>query len=749
MYVMQTCPDCKYVEKQVEVRKWFVLVLALLLLATGVNAQKVDQRLTRLVEKYGTRSAQNLITQSPQAVKRRIAVEFNADGTLRSVSAMARLKQGAVCPTENLRQMGIEVRYVVGDMVALRIPADKLLQLEQVEEFSYVNADEMLQPMNDQSRAASKVDQVADDFKRQSAGLPQAYTGKGVVLGIIDQGIDYNHAAFRHDDGSTRIVKLIEYFRSEKNVYTTDAEIKEKDNDSDLTSHGTHVASAAGGSNLGNGLQGMAPEADLILCGLGNYTTTTNAIECIKEIFDYAESAGKPAVVNISMGVILGLHDGGDDMSRGIGILTQQGTLPGRVVVSSVANSGARNQSIVKTLSTTSEELKTVLGANEYPTALKPDETVNYRYSYLMYADDYQDFTPTLKLVNLKTGELLGEGDIEKAGLDATIPQLDKTTRERLNGEKAIVYGLDLRNRFIPHADYRYALIVKAGHDGQTIKMMCNGDLNTEPCFNAPAPVDGSYDFAANGYTVGSGDFAFNTTICNEGIISAGFYLTRTEWTDHQGVKHTRGVSPLTHKEQVIGEIGDASSYGIADNGLRCPTVIAPGGAIISGASNYYYYDEEKPGEFYPDLYTGDLCTYVNKHGRDNWYMQNSGSSMASSMVTGIVALWLQANPKLSVLDIREVMKETCVNDEWTTNADMIPSHNTTQAGYGKIDCLAGLKEILGTTAIETIGADGRREATPATMYNVDAPVYNMMGQRVDKSQKGLVIYKGKKYVNK
>ena len=41
------------------------------------------------------------------------------------------------------------------------------------------------------------------------------------------------------------------------------------------------------------------------------------------------------------------------------------------------------------------------------------------------------------------------------------------------------------------------------------------------------------------------------------------------------------------------------------------------------------------------------------------------------------------------------------------------------------------------------------REATPSTMYSVDAPVYNMMGQRVDKSQKGLVIYKGRKYVNK
>jgi hypothetical protein len=61
----------------------------------------------------------------------------------------------------------------------------------------------------------------------------------------------------------------------------------------------------------------------------------------------------------------------------------------------------------------------------------------------------------------------------------------------------------------------------------------------------------------------------------------------------------------------------------------------------------------------------------------------------------------------------------------------------------------AGLKSIIGITGIETMEAGGHREATPATMYSVDAPVYNMMGQRVNKSQKGLVIYKGRKYVNK
>jgi hypothetical protein len=94
-------------------------------------------------------------------------------------------------------------------------------------------------------------------------------------------------------------------------------------------------------------------------------------------------------------------------------------------------------------------------------------------------------------------------------------------------------------------------------------------------------------------------------------------------------------------------------------------------------------------------------------------------------------------------------LKETCVNDTWTTDVANIPSGNKIQAGYGKIDALAGLKKILNTSAIDAVTIDGQRQATPATMYSVDAPVYNMMGQRVDKAQKGLVIYKGRKYVNK
>jgi hypothetical protein len=122
---------------------------------------------------------------------------------------------------------------------------------------------------------------------------------------------------------------------------------------------------------------------------------------------------------------------------------------------------------------------------------------------------------------------------------------------------------------------------------------------------------------------------------------------------------------------------------------------------------------------------------------------------MSSPVATGIVALWMQANPQLTVNQIIDIMKETCDNDEWTTDVSKIPSHNKVQAGFGKINCLKGLKKILGATAIDRVAIDGHRQATPATMYSVDAPVFNIMGQQVDKSHKGIVIYKGRKYVNK
>jgi hypothetical protein len=86
---------------------------------------------------------------------------------------------------------------------------------------------------------------------------------------------------------------------------------------------------------------------------------------------------------------------------------------------------------------------------------------------------------------------------------------------------------------------------------------------------------------------------------------------------------------------------------------------------------------------------------------------------------------------------IKDVMRETCM----TVTADQCPSKDIQQAGYGLIDAVAGLKKILASTGIDTVEA--------ATPTDDNAPAYNMMGQRVSRNTRGLVIYRGKKYVNK
>lgn len=716
------------------------MIMTLLLVVAGVKAQKIDQRLTRLAEKVNTCRAQGQRPIDAKAVDKSIAVNFNADGTIRSLSVIGMLKEGAECPTAQLEQQGIEIRYQLGDMVVMNIPPGKLQLLDGMDEFYSVRADEILKVTNDLSRKDTQADVAGNQAQAAAAGLPKAYTGNGVVLGIIDRGIDYNHAAFCNADGSTRIKKAVVYEENVGRIYETEAEIKKLTTDDTTMSHGTHTSAIAGGSEVGNGMQGVAPEADLILCGLDNSASAANIVNCINFIFNYAASVNKPAVVSISMGSIIGLHDGSDTVAQGISYLTNNGTKPGRAVVVSTANSAANSQSIITYPGTT---CKTVLGAAKVPQTAA--EAVTYTGRYFCYASDYKDFTLELKLVNVMTGEVMALGDHVKNLSDGTTCNLKIETGSIPTPTGGnVFYGyLNVSGDYsvtLDNKEYRLAIFATPSNDSQMIKMACDGDDYTEPCFDAPASL--------TGFTKGNGDFAFSASTCTDAAISVGAYITRTSWTNYKDAIYSYLPSKVTNEKQVLGEIADFSSYGVDDNGIAHPTVVAPGMGLISAANNWdqEHFDSTQPGQPKQD----DVMLISNKelHGRNNWYYLSQGTSMSCPHAAGIVTLWMQAKPTLTVNEIKEIMKATCVNDDFTTNEAKIPSGNMVQAGWGKIDCLAGLKAILGTTDIETISMDGHREATPATMYGVDAPVYNMMGQRVDKSQKGLVIYKGHKYVN-
>lgn len=738
-----------------------LLILALLLMVSGGYAQKIDQRLTGLAEKVNVRRAQGLRPVDVQAVKKTMAVDFNADGSIRSFSAIATLKDGAEWPTAQLEQMGITVRYIIGDQAALIIPADKLMLLEQVDELDYVKADMKREVTNQVARQETKAAIAGDPTKAVAEGLPEAYTGKGVVLGIIDVGIDFNHAAFRNADGTSRVKKAFVCGKSS----ASECDVNMLTIDTTKGSHGTHTSGTAGGSETGNGQQGVAPEAELVLYGLGQSNYATSIDEGIQKIFAYADQVQKPCVVSISMGSIMGLHDGSDSTPKVVAELTENGTKPGRAVLISSSNSAANWQSIVKKLDDTTTELKTVLGAASFPTEDEPNTPVAYKTDYYCYADDYKDFDIQLKVVNLVTGEISDQkGKVLDAetGEECDIIPMSRGEVKTATGVTAVAYNVGFSHAIkMKNQSDRLVMVAKAKTAGQTIKLMCDGDNNEEPCFDAPSQP-GEYNFAANGYTKGNGDIACNVMVCDDAVISVGSYITRTDWKDYKGKDQKYPVSKLTGKEQVIGEISDFSSYCVDDNGKPRPTVIAPGQGLISAASNWDKEmfkieidgQDDQPGvpdeadkEKANDLTS--LISYVDKHNRRNWYLLEQGTSMSCPHAAGIVALWMQADPTLTVNRIKEIMKETCRNDEFTTTLAKIPSGNKVQAGYGKIDCLAGLKKIKNITSIETVQAGGHREATPATMYSVDAPVYNMMGQRVDKNTRGFVIYKGRKYLNK
>ena len=271
-------------------KKLYILFLLFTLALGGtLRAQQLDARLTSLVPRpSATRRAQAAQPKfDPEAVRRDIDVTFNPDGTVQSLSAIAVLKPGAECPTERLESLGISVNDVIGPLVLMQVPPERLYDLEGVGEIECVEADQMNELHTDKAREKTGVDvldgtatPVTVDEQTMSAweyaGLPHTYTGKGVVVGIVDGGIDFNHIAFRDKDDNSRVKKVMTGFDKNKNLisYTSLLSIAFLETDYKKESHGTHVAGIAAGSVVSDytkrDVRGMAPEADLVLCGLGS-----------------------------------------------------------------------------------------------------------------------------------------------------------------------------------------------------------------------------------------------------------------------------------------------------------------------------------------------------------------------------------------------------------------------------------------------------------------------------------------------
>lgn len=718
------------------------IIVILFLAVSSLTAQKIDASLINLlsVSNNSKRTIGTSLTQKIDtvAVKHQINVSFDSDCTVRSLSAIAMLEEGSECPTDRMQQLGITIVDQIGRMLILRVPAESLLALNDMDEIVSVSADQMNQLMNNNARIKSKVLEVATQEKAIANKLPQAYTGKGVMVGIIDTGIDFNHAAFRNAYGTSRVKMAMIFGNEDLTTNTTDAnEIAELTSDRLYETHGTHVAAIAAGSIVeGLDKQGMAPEADLLLCGMSNNIYESNIIQAIKNFFDYAKSQNKPCVINCSIGNVLGFHDGtGSAVLMGLKeYYKTNGNKEGNICVFSAGNSGGHQTAIYTTMPTSDTDgynLKTVLGETGIYETFEDTEVNAYRnINNFFYNTDGSELDVDVKVVDVTTGKVytLEEKPLYTSLYNGeTVTSLNKIKDiNPVNGKHYVRYYLyDIH--YFQEPNLKLAYFVK-DTEGKTFRAIDKREDTTA----------GYYSCGLTEYTDGCDNGAFSVHICGEEVIGAGAYVSSTSWQSLAG-------NSLHYKNkwcQIEDGICDFSSWGTDENGMNHPDVIAPGSAIISAYNIYDGSFFDRKGDYDPEK-VGHLVDKTTLFDRNHYYGVFQGTSMAAPHVTGVIALWLQANPRLTYSDVRALLKETSYNDKFTTDVEMIPSKNVLQAGAGKIDALEGLQKIISTTTINGVEVNNPR---PVMM---DDHYYNTLGQPVGNNFKGIIIYKGKKVIKK
>ena len=234
----------------------------------------------------------------------------------------------------------------------LTIPEALVEAVLSQREIEYVEIPKRLYFADFQARSASCILEVTE-------GYPNL-TGEGVVVAVIDSGIDYTLPHFLKADGSTRILALWDQGQSISESYPppegfaggrlyTEYDINaalrgetEAVLSVDDTGHGTAVAGLAASSPVDN-YQGVAPESMLLVVKLWNsdresFPRTTELMRALTFAVKFAVDRNLPLAINLSFGNSYGSHNGASILERFIDNISEIGR---NVICVGTGNEGA------------------------------------------------------------------------------------------------------------------------------------------------------------------------------------------------------------------------------------------------------------------------------------------------------------------------------------------------------------------------------------------------------------------------
>ena len=670
---------------------------ALIGIAKSGTPGKLSFELKGLARQFARTRAERFVVYSEQQLQNQFGIKPGD----RQAGLDVAIQVNGSFDTSELKPLGAQMRARVGDVVYAQVPAArlgdlaKLTSVESVETMPAVRLPpkpKLKGPATLSRPRGDEPGQFNERFDRQ--GL----TGKGVIVAVIDTGIDWRHEDFIRADGKTRILFLYDpyddSFAESKGkvgsappylnldgspvgtLYTSEqintalsgsGEV----NSRDTVGHGTACAGTAAGNGraAGNGVlpgtyQGVAPEAEFIVVkGLGGSgPCPIKPTVSVEWVFKKAKELGRPCVVNMSYGGHYTAHDGTDAGEKLLDGLLGAGK-PGQVAVVSAGNEGDENM-------------------HAFGRFGPPGQPDNYGRWIELFVSEYTEVNAYFRGKDDWGLNILGKDNFlvteEGKGVQGYVYRSGGKLGS-LAWHAGAVYsggvakewggpkGSTAPKNFAEYWDeYVGVTRLKNGYDHVEL-MLPPGKYLIRGYGEGENVADGRFDLYLPESTAahfGRG-VAFSELVGSPGnsanVITVGSYDFRNRWVNLKGT--------TTAYNLPLGQLSDYSSPGFRLDGLVKPEISAPAQYAISSLAKDCEMGEDSKGAL-----DGVMVTQDGKH------LAWRGTSAAAPYIAGVIALMLEKNPTLDTAQVKKLLVETAKSDAQT---GAVPNR---QWGNGKVD---------------------------------------------------------------